>query len=317
MDFQVHLTSESGMYDISQITGQVEFTDNINKAGVCTFPVMMDGGIIPAEGNGIRIVCEGEIYFVGNIFKTAAFQDGQMKVTCYDQLRYLKADETYVFDGKTASDVVRQICGDFGLAMGEIEDTGYNPGKRIFDSKDVLDTISDYIKMTLVAKKEIYYIKDIAGKICLKNIRNSIPSLIISPESLMTGYSYGRSIDDETYNKIKLVRDNKESGKRELYVAQDSGNIKKWGGILQYYEKLDDQVNPAEAKAKADALLYLKNRVQQSLSVDVMGEKDIRAGNMLYTELLEAGLKKFLLCTAARHSFTNQAHTVKIDLRLV
>ncbi len=88
-----------------------------------------------------------------------------MKVTCYDQLRYLKADETYVFDGKTASDIVWQICGDFGLAMGEIEDTRYNPGKRIFDSKDVLDTISDYIKMTLVAKKESYYIKDIAGNI--------------------------------------------------------------------------------------------------------------------------------------------------------
>ena len=178
MDFQVHLTSGSGMYDISQITGPVEFTDNINKAGVCTFPVMMDGGIIPAEGNGIRVVCEGEIYFVGNIFKTAASQDGQMKVTCYDQLRYLKADETYVFDGKTASDVVRQICGDFGLAMGEIEDTGYNPGKRIFDSKDVLDTISDYIKMTLVAKK-----RDLLHKgYCRKNLPEEYPQFYPQPD---------------------------------------------------------------------------------------------------------------------------------------
>lgn len=317
MDFTVILIkSDIEQYDVSELVGQVEFADNINKAGVCTFPMMKDS-VRPEEGNSVRVICEGETYFAGNIFKLGFTHEAQINVTAYDQLRYLKANETYVFKNKTATDVVRQICGDMGLRTGLLEDTGYSPGTKIFDGKDMLDIIADYLKLTLVAKKEIFYVKDIAGEIVLKNIRNSISDLLLDPESLMLGFSYERGIDNDSCNKIKLVRDNKQTGKRELYIAQDSGNIKAWGGTLQHYEKLDDDVNPAQANAKAEALLFLKNRVRQSLSVDVLGESDIRAGNMLYVSLPEFELGKFLLCTAAKHSFTNHAHTVKIDLRLV
>lgn len=318
MDFQVILIkSPSEKYDISELACQVDFTDNINKAGVCTFPVVKSS-VRPEIGNGIKITCEGTVYFVGNIFKVNTTHEDQIKVTAYDQLRYLKATDTFTFkNGETASDVVRQICGKMGLSLGQIEETGYTPGIRLIDEKDMLDTITDYIRMTLTAKKEIYYIKDIAGKIVLKNIRSSITNLTLDPESLMISYAHEGSIDGDSFNRIKLIRDNKQTGKRELYIAQDSNRFKEWGGILQYYEKLDDTVNPEQAKARADALLYLKNRVQQTLSVDALGDQDIRAGNMLHICLPELGLSKFLLCTMAKHTFTNHTHTVKIDLRLV
>ena len=35
-------------------------------------------------------------------------------------------------------------------------------------------------------------------------------------------FDYNSSIDSDTYTKIKLVRDNEESGKRDVYIAQDS-----------------------------------------------------------------------------------------------
>lgn len=316
MMFEVLLTTGSKTYDISELVSVVSFTDNIDKAGICTFSVQYNTTVTPAEGNAVRIKADGVTYFAGYIFKAGRSQARQVKVTAYDQLRYLKTNETHVFDNLTLTQIVKQICAEFHLKTGVLEDTAYPLGRLLFDGKDCLDTIYDCKRLTLQKTKRLYYMKDVAGVVVLRSIESSMSTLMIDPESLMSGYNYERSIDEQTYNRIKLVRDNKQTGKRELYIAQDSNTIKKWG-LLQYYEKLDDAVNPEAAKEKADALLFLRNRVSQTLSLDLLGEKSVRAGNMLFVSLPEANLKRYLLCTCATHTFTNTAHTVKVNLRVV
>ena len=51
---------------------------------------------------------------------------------------------------------------------------------------------------------------------------------------------YTSSIEDGTYNRVKLVYKNEDTGKAESYIAKDSENERKWG-LLQYYEVIDDQ----------------------------------------------------------------------------
>lgn len=317
MDFEVLLVkSDTLIYDISELVTPVNFNDNINVSGVCTFGMLLNG-VRLEEGNGVRITCDGVRYFAGYIFKLGFSETGEAKVTAYDQLRYLKANDTFVFkNNETASQIVKTLCEAMELRMGVIEDTKYSLGTMTFDDKPMLDMIADCVTKTLIDKKQIYFLKDNAGKVEFRNIQNCLSDLVIAPDSLLYGYQYERDIDSDTYNQIKLVRDNKDSGQREIYMSKDSGNIKKWG-TLQYYEKVDDDMTPAQVKEKADSLLFLKNRVGQKLSVDVLGEKTIRAGNMLFIDLPDAKVRKYLLCTAARHHFTNTAHTVKADLKLV
>lgn len=317
MGLQVMLTAGKTVYDISEAVGTVEFSDNIDKSGVCTFPIVRNTTVTPAVGSAVSVKHDGVSYFTGFIFKVNFSQNQTIKVTCYDQLRYLKTQDTNVFDHKTLTDIVKEVCGKYGLRAGKLEDTGYDLGVQKFDGKDVLDSIYDCKRLTLRMKNELYYVKDEGGAVILRNIKSSLSTLLIDPESQIFGYDYERSIDGESRNQIKLVRDNKETGVRELYIAKDSDNIKAWGGVLQHYEKLDDTVNPEAAKQKADALLTLKNRVEQTLSLDVLGDKSVRAGNMLFVSLPDAGLKKYLLCTAAKHSFSNTAHMVKVTLRVV
>ncbi|MFL8589819.1 cell wall hydrolase, partial [Clostridioides difficile] len=66
-------------------------------------------------------------------------------------------------------------------------------------------------------------------------------------------FDYNSSIDSDTYTKIKLVRDNEESGKRDVYIAQDSTHMRSWG-ILQMFETVDKNMNEAEIKQKCDIL---------------------------------------------------------------
>jgi len=303
------------IYDVSELVVPVDFTDNINQAGVVTFGMLRDW-VLPAEGNGIVIIHDYTTYFSGFIFKTGHSQSQEIKVTAYDRMRYLKTNDTYVFKDKTAGEIVKHIANDFGLPTGIIEDTKYPLGTMIFDNKGLLDMVADCVTKTLTATKKLYFLKDNAGKLEFRNILSCVSDLQIDPESLLYGYSYERDIDSDTYNQIKLVRDNKSTGKREIYMAKDSNSIKRWG-LLQHYEKVDDDMNPEQIKEKADALLYLKNRVKQTLNLDVLGEKTIRAGNMIYVSIPEVGVSKYLLCTCAKHRFTNTAHTVKVDLKLV
>lgn len=313
------LTAANGdIFDISQVVDSVEFTDNMNQAGTCTFNFLTNSVVTLAEGNAVSIKYGGDPYFKGFIFKDSFSNRDPAKITAYDQLRYLKAKDTYSFKNKTASQAARQIFSDFGLKAGMIENTGYNLGNLSpFDAKVVLDIISDCINLTLRNTKQYFYIKDEYGLAVLRNVQSTISDLLVSTGTNVSNYSYERGIDDETYNQIKLVRDNKDTGKREVYISKDSSTIKKWG-LLQYYEKLDDSVNAAQAKAKSDAMLGLKNKVQQKLTgVEVQGDKSIRAGYMIYVDIPRAGIKKFLLCTKAVHTFTDVSHTVKADFKLV
>ena len=301
--------------DVGEAVSAVTFSDNINKAGILNFS-LIGHGPVPEEGSAVTFKYGGETYFSGFMFKVSKAQQAEVKITAYDQLRYLKASETYVFENMTASGVLRQICRDFQLKTGTIEETGYNLGSQIFDGKALLDIIADCTGMTLTATKRMYFIKDNAGAIELRSIENMVTDLCIDPESLLYGYSYDRSIDGDTYNQIKLVRDNDESGLRELYVTRDSANIKKWG-LLQYYEKADAAMNAAQLREKANAMLELKNRVGQKLSVSVIGDRRVRAGNAVYLSVPDAGIAKYLLCTAAQHTFSASGYTAKADFKLV
>ena len=61
-------------------------------------------------------------------------------------------------------------------------------------------------------------------------------------------------------NCVKLIYENKETGKREVYMVKDSAHINEWG-LLQYLEKVD---NPANARMQAEAMLTLYNQKAES-----------------------------------------------------
>lgn len=106
----------------------------------------------------------------------------------------------------------------------------------------------------------MFVLYDDYGKLALKNIENmKISGYIIYNESA-ENFEYTSSIDEQTYNQIKLSYDNDDTGKREIYITKDSSNIQKWG-VLQYYDTLTKKEN---GKAKADALLKLYNQVTKS-----------------------------------------------------
>lgn len=127
-------------------------------------------------------------------------------------------------------------------------------------------------------------------------------------------YDYTSSIDGETYNKIKLAYENEESGKREIYIAQDGQRINDWG-VLQYFETMRDNAN---GRAKADALLNLYNQKTRNLTIkNAFGDLGIRAGSSVAVmmDLGDISIKNYMMAEKVKHTFNNGLHTMDLTLR--
>ncbi|MGM1048648.1 hypothetical protein SAMN05661091_0871 [Paenibacillus uliginis N3/975] len=268
-----------------------------------------------ANGDIVRFRKDNKDLFYGYVFSKEWGADAQVKLMAYDQVRYLSSNETYRFENVKVEDIIRKIAKDYNLKTGELTDTKHTIPSMLQDNKKLIDTISKGLDATLIATGQYYMFYDQFGELTLKNINEMLLMLAIGEDSLMTDFSYKKSIDNETYNRIKVVRDNKETGKRDVYLYQHGQNIAQWG-LLSLYEVADENMNPAQLKELAKNLLELKNREEQTLSVEAIGDLRVRAGNTIYVNLPGEGLKPYLIdeCT---HKFSNGTHTMSLNMKVV
>ena len=199
---------------------------------------------------------DGKGIFFGFVFSKKRDKDQIITVTAYDQLRYLNNKDTYVYENKTAAQFIKMIAADFSLNVGTIEDTPFVIASRVEDNTSLFDMIENALDLELQNNGNMFILYDDFGKLTLKFLGNmyvgdNASGYLMIDEETGENFDYTSSIDSDTYNKVKLTYDNEETGKREVYIAQDGSHINEWG-ILQYFDTLSKGEN-GQAKA---CLLY-------------------------------------------------------------
>lgn len=311
------------IWDISGIVSDVTWkTSRIGRPGSLEF-TLIKGGIYQNvnfkynSGDVVRFRVNGRNVFYGYIFSVDAGKDENVRILAYDQIRYLLAQDTYVFSNVTATEVIRRIAQDFNLRVGQLEDTGYRIPTMVEDGQKLLDIIDKALVLTLWNTNRNYVFYDDAGALSLRNAESTLLDIIIGDGSLMYDYRTKVSIDNDTYNVVKLYKDNKETGKREVYVAQDSANIAKWGR-LQLYQSVDEEMNAAQIQELLDQLITLKNRETKSLRIDAIGDIRVRAGWFVRILIEELGINQPFLVDECTHRFDGaNHHTMSLDLKVV
>lgn len=310
------------VFDITEIVSSVTWkTSRIGKASSLdiTFvkgAIYQDTNFQYNSGDIIRVRKDGANVFYGYLFTVDSGKDEVVKITAYDQLRYLMANDTYIFENVTATQVIKRIAGDFGLKIGTLADTGHLIPKLLEDNKKLMDIICKSLDLTLIATKQNYIFYDDFGLLTVRNINDMAVDVVIGNESLMYDYSYKRSIDSDTYNRVKIVHDNKETGRRDVYIAQDSANIAKWGR-LQLYQTADEGMNPAQINEMLNQLIQLKNREQKSLPIKAIGDIRIRAGCFVPIVIKELGINQHFLVDDCTHNISGADHTMALELKVI
>ncbi|HEU4964400.1 MAG TPA: hypothetical protein VFV52_11205 [Bacilli bacterium] len=323
MPLEVMLDNKNGnMWDISQIVTSVTWkTSRIGKASSCEL-TLIKGGLFQStafqvnNGDIVRVRKDDTNVFYGYVFTVNTGKDEQVKLTAYDQTRYLMANDTYVLKNVTATEVIRKIAGDFGLKVGQLADTKHKIPSMVEDNKKLMDTICKALDSTLIATTRNYTFYDDFGELRLRDIEDSIVECLIGDESLLVDYEYKRSIDSETYNRVKLVQNNKQTGKRDVYIAQDSAKIAQWGR-LQYFNVVDEKQNAAQINEQLTNLMKLKNREHKSLPLTALGDLRVRAGSVVPVMIKEYDINQYFLVDECTHSFEGADHTMKLELKVI
>lgn len=313
MEEHIYIQNGRTVFEPAVQGGVTWETQRKGQPGKCSFTLLADRILKIEEGDGVRLDVGGVPVFFGFIFERSWNREGQVKVTAYDQLRYLKNTDSYNYENKTAGEVIQMIAADFNLHVGALEDTGFKIEQRIEKDKTLFDIILNAMDYTMIHTGKIFVLYDDAGKLTLKNAESMKLSLMIDDRAAQD-YDYKVSIDGDTYNQIKLYRDSEDSKSRELYMTKHTENINKWG-VLQMSETIDKGV---DGQAAAERYLALYNRPARSLSIKgAFGDIRVRAGCLLpvFLDLKDVELRNYLLIESVTHKIDQGIHTMDLTLR--
>lgn len=320
--FELIVDNRNGtLWNLSKLVPELSWsTKRTGKAGTLQFTIIRNPTYQESHyeincGDVVRLRMNDTVLFCGYVFVLEDSEDRELKVTAYDQLRYLLETDTYVKTNVTATQVLKDNAHDVGLAVGDIADTIHPIKTFSQDGQKRLDMIYKALDETLIAKGRIYVLYDDAGYLTLKDIDNMTIDLILGDGSLVYGYSLKRDIDSDTFNRVKMVKDNQETGKREAYILQDSSKIGKWGR-LQYYQKVDDGLNKAQINAMMERVMELKGREQKTFKLDALGYIGMRAGVKLQITIKEQGINQYFLVEECTHQMKGDEHTMSLDLKV-
>lgn len=293
--------------------GIVWETQRKNTPGKLTFNVIKDEIINFHEGDVVRFEYDGQKIFFGFVFIKKRTSNRIISVTAYDQLRYFKNKDTYVYKNKTAAQILKMIVTDFRLKFGHIEDTKHVISSRTEDNQEMFTIMENALAITTKNTGQLYVLYDDYGVLNLQSVKKLKLNLLIDEESGET-FEYTSSIDENTYNKIKLVRENKKEGKREIFIAQHGQNMNTWG-VLQLTDKVEEK---EIGQLKADTLLALHNQKTRKLHINkVFGDTRVRGGSTLGVQLYLGDLRvaNFMMVESVKHTFSESDH--RMDLKLI
>lgn len=272
-----------------------------------TFTCVKDKNLSFQEGSEVTFRYGDTEVFSGFVFEKHRNKDQHIEVTCFDRTRYFKNNDSYVFTGLRADQIISRIAADLGIRTGYMINTGYAISKFAKSNTTLFDMIREAIDETTMATGVPYTLYDDFGTLCLKSMEQMRTDYLLD-QDVAEDFDYTSSIDQNTYNKIIVTV---EDG--EPVVAKDINSMKKYG-LLQY---VTDAKSAASAKVKANALLKMYNQVTHSLGINgALGDINVRAGSSIYLNLYlgDQTVNQSMLVDEVTHTFENGHHYMDLTL---
>lgn len=283
-------------------------------AGKLTFTVikMFTGEDMSfSEGDAVCFYYDNKPLFMGYVFTKKRDREHHIEVTCYDQIRYLKNKYTYLFENKTATQIIQALAKDFNLKTGAMDNTAYVIPVIAKENIAAIDIILNVLEETLLNTGNMFTLYDDFGQLTLKDSANMVSNTLIFEESA-ENFDYTSSIDSETYNSIVLYYKG-DDNKIQVFTASSPSHIEQWG-TLRYFEEVK---NPTIGQNKANSLLGLYNRKTRELKVTgAFGSTEVRGGTLIPVKLNLGDIvtNNYMLVQKVTHKFESDHYTMDLTL---
>ena len=294
--------------NFTDLVESISLSTEMNKPSKLKFTYLKQGFQAP-NGSLVIFSYKDKVMFKGYIFNSINTEK-HIEVLCYDQLRYFQNKDSFITKNQTLSNVLKFIISKNQLEEGVIEDTQVVLDSKIYQNKAYLDVLEEMIDFTLIQSDKQFILRDENGKICLRDLTTLKTNVIIGTGYLASSYTYEKSIDENTFNAVKLTKKNGET--LESFLVVDSFNINKWG-LLQYYEEVEN-LSDTLIKQKAEELLNYYNKETKKLSFnDCILNENCIAGNIIQVYLENLGINQNCVIKSATMDFKN---TMRMNLEV-
>lgn len=261
-------------------------------------------------GEVIQFYVSGTKIFTGVVFTPNINDLGQMSVICFDRNYYaLKNSATRQFKNIKASTIITQLAKDFGIPVGEIEDTGYLIPKLILRNKSLHEMMLKALTLTKNQTGKRFFFGNENGKLTIRQHKNNVAPWILAAGSNLIGANYSISIE-ELKNQVHVVggKDDKYS---HLVKSIDS---QKLYGIMQHYEEMDEKATLSQVKQRAETLLKELNVLDDQADVTAIGIIDVITGCGVYVREPMTGLLGGYYVSSDVHTFSESNHTMQLTI---
>lgn len=308
-------------FDISEAIANIQISSWLeDQPGKCTFTVYKSSTLAFWEGATISITIDGKGIFCGYIQTKERDSNVEIiKCTAYDQLLYWKAKDSMVVKNLTSDQLFETLCKKYKLKYQVIDKSDYICTPRVEDGKSIYEIQRNALWDTLIYTKKRFIIRDNFGTLNHVNIMSLKTNLAFGDKSGVTNFSYKSDISKNTYNIIKLYKDNKDTGKREIYIVFDSVTQARWGD-LQLYQSVDEAMTSVQIEERAKNLLKYYDVVNRTLTLECLGNFNVFAGAIIrctITDLGDLSIDSELLVTECTHKIDNDMHTMSLRVELV
>ena len=335
--FQVYVQDPSSgkIYDFSKAVETATWQTYRLSSQPGTLELVLDGNVVRDRnielppGCRIRFGVNGEDFFYGLTEEVELMKstEKRYRLPAVDHLRFLQSVESaYRAVGSTASGFFEQLMTEHNARIRSVGSEGFNFAVREASTAPLDDyyfsgvTLYSMLKSTLalahIAEPRQYMLRDNMGTIEFRELKALRRPLIIGDESFGESYTYGVMINNQTYNIIRVVRDNEEIGKREVWQRYHSINVRNWGP-RQLTIEADDHLTDAEISAKIDLHLAAFNRVRRKLKLTCVGINGLQAGDGVQIRLDDARIDAAHWIENCTHVYSENSHMMDLELYLV
>lgn len=323
MKIKIYETSSRNQqkYDITDIVSGPKWTTGLNsQPGIFEFSMEIDSVVYLRDGDTIELVIDGKNVFKGKVFNRKKSKQKLWKIVAYDSKRYLQNQDTIVFGVNKLSDRFNNICQIQGIPHKVLDANGYQLASKVEDNESYFSMLEAAIAEVRENNNARFGIRDNFGTLELFDLNRGITKLVVGDKSLLTDYAYEASIDD-SYNVVKVIKEDSETKKRQIYTASNSALIDRWGKLQMFEKVTDSDINAAQLKQRATDLLSANAKEVRTLSLDVVGSFPLEAGNSFTLDIAELrnegfGSDALALITKCVHNF-DIAHTMSLEVEVI
>lgn len=277
-----------GKYDLTSVlTSPPKLTDQLE--GICRtldFTAYSPSPLPKLYGSPVELYYREKRWFFGFLFAQSVDDSGQLTFKAYDPLIYMKkTPNDYYFKGMTASQGLKYLAEQVGIAVANIGDTGAVLGNLYYAAKTPDKIAIDLIARTYQKTKKKFWFRfnpdpDSFGLEVFERVMPTKAWAFQYGVNLTKGRSAGTI--EETTPVVRFL--SRETGKEVLLVDDEA--LKLYGHMVTFKEVNKDDVADMDADAKALFDKLKKPKEEQTIEgINPEGKMPMFfAGDVIYAE---------------------------------